>query len=247
MLSTVIITGASSGIGAEMAREFSKHGHFVILLGRSLEKLQIVQKSLINKSAILAFDIKDLKNHLSKLENIIEKSPPVEILINNAGVYSQASFAKTKPETWLEQFTVNLMGPVELTLAIWPIFVKNKKGSILNISSSLGIKPAPNTSAYSAMKAAMNNWTITLAQEGAAYNIRANVICPGIIDTPIHGFHSMEAAEKNRVTTQLAKLQMLSTIGEPTDIAKAAYFLASDQSKFTTASILSVDGGIGLK
>ena len=184
---------------------------------------------------------------MPELLNIVEKSPPVEILINNAGVYTQSSFTKTTPETWIEQFTINLMGPVILTQAIWPIFVKNKKGSVLNISSSLGIKPAPNTSAYSAMKAAMNNWTITLAQEGAAHNIRANVICPGIVDTPIHGFHSMEPAEKNKVKTQLAKLQMLTTIGEPTDIAKAAYFLASDQSKWTTASTLSIDGGIGLK
>ena len=247
MSSTVIVTGASSGIGAEIAREFSKHGYFIILLGRSLERLQAVQKSLTGKSALLAFDLKDLAAHLPQLLNVVENSPPLEILINNAGVYTQSSFTKTTFDTWLEQFTVNLMGPVLLTQAIWPIFVKNKKGSVLNISSSLGIKPAPNTSAYSAMKAAMNNWTITLAQEGAAHNIRANVICPGIIDTPIHGFHSMEPAEKNRVTTQLTKLQMLTTIGEPTDIAKAAYFLASDQSKWTTASTLSIDGGIGLK
>lgn len=247
MSSTVVITGASSGIGAEIAREFSKHGHFVVLLGRSLEKLQAVQKTLIGKSSVLAFDLKDLKNHQDRLLELLEKTPPVEILINNAGIYSQASFANTTIETWLEQFTVNLLGPVQITQALWPIFVKNRKGSILNISSSLGIKPAANTSAYSAMKAAMNNWTITLAQEGASYNIRANVICPGIVDTPIHGFHTMESAEKARVTTQLTKLQMLSFIGEPSDIAKASYFLASDESKWTTASLLSVDGGIGLK
>lgn len=243
----MIITGASSGIGAEIAREFSKHGHFVILLGRSLEKLQAVQKSLTGESKMFAFDLKDLNANADTLLKSFEKIPPLEILINNAGIYSQAGFAKTTPETWLEQFTINLLAPVQLTQLIWPIFTKNKKGSILNISSSLGIKPSPNTSAYSAMKAAMNNWTITLAQEGAAYNIRANVICPGIVDTPIHGFHSMELPEKNRVTTQLAKLQMLNFIGEPTDIAKASYFLASDESKWTTASLLSVDGGIGLK
>ena len=247
MSATVIVTGASSGIGAEIAREFSKHGYFVVLLGRSLEKLLAVQKTLSGKSSFLAFDLKDLNDHADKLLKTFENIPPVEILINNAGVYSQSSFSKTTPETWIEQFTINLLGPVQLTQLLWPIFTKNKKGSILNISSSLGIKPAPNTSAYSAIKAAMNNWTITLAQEGAAYNIRANVICPGIVDTPIHGFHAMDTAEKTKVTTQLAKLQMLNFIGEPSDIAKASYFLASDESKWTTASVLSVDGGIGLK
>ncbi len=247
MVATVVVTGASSGIGAEIAREFSKHDYHVILLGRSFEKLKAVQASCKNQTTTLAFDLKNLKNHETEVLAALENKPPLEILINNAGVYQQESFAKGSDQLWLEQFTVNLMGPVQLTRLLWPIFTKNKKGSILNISSTLGIKPAPNTSAYSAMKAAMNNWTITLAQEGGTHNIRVNAICPGIVDTPIHSFHSMAPEEKSRVKSQMGKLQMISNIGTPVDIAKSAFFLASDHSLFTTASILTVDGGIGLK
>lgn len=247
MPSTVVVTGASSGIGAEIAIEFSKHGHHVVLLGRSLEKLKSVQAKCKSPSTLLAFDLKNLKDHEAQLLKALENKPPLEVLVNNAGIYHQESFAKTADEAWFEQFNVNLLGPVQLTRMLWPIFTKNKKGSILNISSTLGIKPIPNTSAYSAMKAALNNWTITLALEGGAYNIRVNSICPGIVDTPIHAFHSMAPEEKSRVKTQMSKLQMISNIGTPEDIARSAYFLASDQSAFTTASILTIDGGIGLK
>ena len=247
MPSTVVVTGASSGIGAASAREFSKHGHHVVLFGRSLEKLKSVQATCKSQTTVLAFDLKNLKDHETDVLKTLENKPPLEILINNAGIYHQESFAKTSDEAWFEQFYVNLMGPVQLTRLLWPIFTKNKKGSILNISSTLGIKPVPNTAAYSAMKAALNNWTITLAQEGGAYNIRVNAICPGIVDTPIHAFHSMAPEEKSRVKTQMSKMQMISNIGTPEDIARSAYFLASNQSAFTTASILTIDGGIGLK
>ena len=243
----MIVTGASSGIGAEIAREFSKNNHFVFLLGRSDEKLKAVQKTCVNETAIFPSDLKDFKKYESDFLKLLDGKPPLEILINNAGVYTQESFLKTTDEIWTEQFAVNLLGPVYLTRLLWPTFVKNKKGSILNISSTLGIKPAVGTSAYSAVKAALNNWTITLAQEGGPHNIRANAICPGIVDTPIHGFHTMDTESKTRVTSNLAKMQMLSRIGNPIDVATAAYFIASDKSAWTTASILSVDGGIGLK
>src|SRR3989344_139505 len=247
MKSSVIVTGASSGIGAEIAREFSKNGHFVFLFGRDQKKLQLVQKTCLNETEIFAFDLKDLKDFKTTILNLLENRPPLEILVNNAGIYKQSRFEMTSTEIWNEQFQVNLLAPVELTQLIWPLFIKNKKGSVVNISSTLGIKPAPGTSAYSAIKAALNNLTITLAQEGGAHNIRVNAVCPGIVDTPIHTFHNLKHDEKSKITTELATLQMLPRIGQPSDIAQATYFLGSDQSAWTTGAILSVDGGIGQK
>ncbi len=243
----VIVTGASSGIGAEIAREFSRHGFFVLLLGRSEVKLKAVQTSCPGPTAILAFDLKDIEMYTNKLSEIINSIPRIEVLINNAGIYHQQSFLETTDEMWHDQFVVNVLGPVRLTRFLWPYFLKNKKGSILNISSTLGLKPVPSTSAYSATKAALNNFTQALAQEGASHNIRVNAICPGIVDTPIHSFHAMSAAEKEKFTNGLVNIQLLSKLGQPADIAKAAYFLASDQSAWTTGAILSVDGGINLK
>lgn len=247
MNSSVIVTGASSGIGAEIAREFSKHGYFVFLFGRTEEKLKAVQKSCAGRTEILAFDLKNLKQSQDKILHMLAGKPPLEILINNAGIYHQEPFSETSDEVWIEQFAVNLLAPTQLTKVIWPIFEKQKKGSILNISSTLGLKPTPGTSAYSAIKAAVANWTVTLAQEGGPHNIRANCICPGIVDTPIHTFHGLTLTEKTKVTESLVNLQMLSRIGEPSDIARAVVFLASDQSAWTTGAILTVDGGINNK
>lgn len=244
---SVLVTGASSGIGAEIAREFSKKGYFVFLLGRNSEKLKKVQESCAGPTEVLAFDLKELKNYQTQILKSIENKPNFEILINCAGIYHYESFAETSEDIWQDQFEVNLLSAVRLTRTLWPLFVKNKKGSILNISSTLGLSPIPMTSAYSAMKAAMVNWTQTMAIEGGALNIRANCICPGIIDTPIHPFHSLEAGAKDQVLAGISNLQLLSEIGKPHHIAKTAFFLASDESPWTTGSILSVDGGINLK
>lgn len=244
---SVLVTGASSGIGAEIAREFSRHGYFVFLLGRNSDKLRHVQSTCSGPTEILAFDLKDLKNYQNQILKLIETGPSFEVLVNCAGIFHRQSFAETSEEIWLEQFEVNLLSSVRLTRLIWPLFVKNKKGSILNVSSTLGIKPTPATSAYSAMKAAMTNWTLTLAQEGGEFNIRANCVCPGIVDTPIHDFHALEADAKSQVLSSVSNLQLLSKIGQPHDVAKSAYFLSSDESPWTTGAILSVDGGINLK
>ena len=244
---SVIVTGASSGIGAEIAREFSRNNYYVFLFGRSEQKLKDVQKTCVGPTEVLAFDLRNIGSFEKQILKALENKPPLEVLINNAGIYHQQEFSQTSDAAWEDQFAVNLMGPIRLARLLWPLFVKNKKGNILNISSTLGLKPAPETSAYSAIKAALNNWTLTLAQEGGTLNIRANAICPGIVDTPIHSFHALEEIAKNKVLQNLSSLQLLSSIGKPIHIAKAAYFLASDDSAWTTGSILSVDGGINIK
>jgi NAD(P)-dependent dehydrogenase (short-subunit alcohol dehydrogenase family) len=93
----------------------------------------------------------------------------------------------------------------------------------------------------------MINWTLSLAQEGASHGIRANCICPGIVDTPIHSFHHQDFEEKEKSKKQYAKFQLLESLGEATQIAESIYFLASELSAFTTGSVLNVDGGINIK
>lgn len=244
---SVLVTGASSGIGAEIARKFSKNGYFVFLLGRSSQKLKAVQESCNGPTEVLAFDLKDLPNYQTQILKLIENKPKFEVLVNCAGVFHRKSFAETEDQIWEEQFQVNLLSSVRMTRLVWPLFVQNKKGSIINISSTLGIKPVPMTSAYSSIKAAMINWTQNLAQEGGEHNIRANAICPGIVDTPIHDFHSLEQKDKSQVLASISKMQLLANIGTPADVAEATYFLGSDLSAFTTGAVLSIDGGINLK
>lgn len=245
---TVLITGASSGIGTEIAKKFSKEGYDLLLLGRNEDRLKKVQSECSGaKSEYLAFDLLEINKHSDAIKAKLSALSPITILINNAGIYKASTFEATSDSDWVTQFQVNLLSAVQLTKLIWPEFKKNKKGSVLNISSTLGIKPTANTSAYSATKAAMINWTLSLAQEGGANNIRVNCICPGIVDTPIHDFHSMKTEDKKKITDQMSRYQLLNFIGQPIDVAESAYFLASDLSRWTTGSILSVDGGIGIK
>lgn len=249
MSQLAVITGASTGIGQATAYKFASCGYDLLLIGRSAEKLlktfnhcQTLNSKI--KIQTLALDFK--KFDVSQITQALvsfESEPTV--LVNNAGMYSINTLVNTKD--WQDMFEVNFFSAVKITQVMWPIFEKNKKGSIINIASTLGLKPTSTTSSYSASKAAMINWTVSLAQEGGPHNIRANCICPGIVDTPIHPFHSKPSDEKNKITENLAKLQLLKTIGEANDIAESIYFLASDLSKWTTGAILNVDGGINVK
>lgn len=244
MKKAAIITGAGSGIGAAAAHEFAKNGYHVILIGRNEDKLKKVA-SKISDSSILTADLSDL----SQIDPLVEKiknipNIQIEVLINNAGIFHRASIQETTEQIWQDMFQTNVFAAVKLTRLMIPIFQKNKKGSIVNISSTLGLNTAPNTSAYSASKAAMINWTNSLALELGSQNIRANSVCPGIVDTPIHQFENLE--KRTEAMKFMNTLQPLGRVGTPEDIAHSIYFLASDLSSWTTGSVLSVDGGINL-
>lgn len=256
---TLVISGASSGIGAEIAKLFATQGYDILLLGRDEVKLTQVQtecRKLNENTAqqksnqkidFLAFDLAAIHHYTDALKQKLASLSPPTVLINNAGLFHRGSLEETSDAVWNSQFQINLLSAVHLTQILWPFFKNNKKGAIVNISSTLGLKPTADTGAYSAIKAALINWTQSLAQEGGPHNIRANCICPGIVDTPLHPFHHLDADSKKRTLDQLSKYQLLSEIGKPQDIAEAAYFLASDRSRWTTGSILNVDGGIHIK
>jgi NAD(P)-dependent dehydrogenase (short-subunit alcohol dehydrogenase family) len=146
----------------------------------------------------------------------------------------------------MRQFQVNLFGPIQWTQMVMPLLEKSGHGSIVNVSSTLGLRAGATSGAYSAAKAAMNSWTQSLAIEYGPKKVRVNAICPGIVDTPIHSFHSLPDQDKEKSLQAMAKLQPLGRIGRPEEIAEAIYFLASEQSAWTTGAVLSVDGGINL-
>ena len=134
-----------------------------------------------------------VKNLFSQLKPHLKN---ITALINNAGVYKPANFDKDDDSVWEIHFNANLMSAVRLTRFLWPT-LKENKAHIVNISSTLAIRPIANTVAYSAIKAAMNNWTLSLAIEGGPFGVTANCICPGLVDTPIHGFHGSAYKEFN--------------------------------------------------
>lgn len=247
MKKAAVITGASSGIGAETAKLFSKKGYFVFLAGRNADRLAEVALQCPAGASLLKIDfekpetLKKYAEHLSGRADI-----NLEVLVNNAGIYENHDFQGGSSDLWMRQFQVNLLGPIQWTQMLMPLLEKSGAGSIVNVSSTLGLRAGATSGAYSAAKAAMNSWTQSMAIEYGPKKVRVNAICPGIVDTPIHSFHSLPDQDKQKRLQGMAKLQPLGRIGKPEEIAEAIYFLASEQSAWTTGALLSVDGGINL-
>lgn len=241
----VLITGAGSGIGLAASQLFSQNNWKVYLLGRNESKLLNAQKSLPFKSEILPIDV-SLPSECAKLKlKLQELSSNISVLVNNAGIYRPSQFDKETDLLWHEQFETNLFGAVRLTRLLWPQIIANK-GAVVNVSSTLGLRPIENTGAYSASKAALNNWTQTLALEAGPLGVRVNAICPGLVDTPIHHFHGSDKKEHQDLRSRLDKMQPLQRMGKPENIAQAIYFAATESSEWMTGSLISVDGGISL-
>jgi NAD(P)-dependent dehydrogenase (short-subunit alcohol dehydrogenase family) len=246
-----VVSGAGSGIGQATALRIAKAGHHVFGLGRAPAKLQATAEHIEKEDGSFSFLSADLsrtedsERALKAIrEYMLQKRLPLLGLINNAGVFDRLAFAETSDEIWMRQFESNLMSAVRLTRGLYPELKSSKPSSVLNISSTLGLRPVAQTSAYSALKAAMVNWTKTLALEWAGDGIRVNCICPGLVDTPIHSFHGQADSSENRKAAHQA--QPLGRMGTSQNIAESAWFLASELSEWTTGTILSVDGGISL-
>ena len=214
------------------------------MLARRTDRLRELGESLPTESFVVECDL-GLSTSIEKASHeVMAWAPTIDGIVNNAGIFLPAPTGEDLDEIWLKQFQVNLMGPVRLVRHFWPQLQKQKQSSILNISSTLGVRPIANTGAYSASKAALNNWTQSIALEGAAHKIRANSICPGLVDTPIHPFYNSDDPQHLEAYKNSQAIQPLERIGQPSDIAPLAYHLISDSSSWTTGAIINVDGGI---
>lgn len=235
----ILVTGASSGIGEEIATQMDRAGHQVLLTGRNEERLHKVSKKLTQPNYVKATDLSS-KDSISELieftlNTLKQNQLQLKCLINNAGIFQPNLFSNAALDEAELQMQVNFFAPLQLTKGLEDV-IKKDQSVVVNISSTLGKKAVPNTTFYSASKAAMNNWTQGLALEWAPDGIRVVSICPGIIDTPIH---------QNRELDPQA--QPLGRIGTPKDVANAVSYLISDQASWITGVLWDVDGGISLK
>jgi NAD(P)-dependent dehydrogenase (short-subunit alcohol dehydrogenase family) len=241
---TAIVTGASSGIGAATARRLSADGFALILVGRDTKRLATVGQSLVGPHTNVQVDLTqpDAPDKVvAALNHPAVAGQPLQALVNNAAVFHRLSFSQTTETMWREELETNLLAPVRLIRAALANFVEG--GVILNVSSTLGIRPVANTVAYSAVKAALNNLTLGLALE-LAPRLRVCGVCPGLIDTPIHPFHKdTDDSEQRR---QAHSAQPMRRMGQPEEIAAMISFLVGPESTWTTGSLHVVDGGISL-
>lgn len=244
-----IVTGAGSGIGRAIAQKIAAEGHQVFGLGRDSKKLEATGKLIGGRGFTMASVDLANANECSRVNAEIRKwlninGYALKGIVNNAGVVDRGSFDSTSDVIWERQFQNNLLSAVRLTRDFFSELKSAAPSSVLNISSNLGLRPIPNTSAYSALKAAMINWTESLAMEWAPLQIRVNCLCPGLVDTPIHPFFGEDESSETRVMAH--QLSPLGRMGTSEDIAATAWFLLSNASSWTTGSVMSVDGGMRL-
>ncbi len=238
----VAITGAAGGVGQALCRYMGGEGATIAALDRVDGVLAFAAR--LNDEGIRAkgavVDIADKDAVAKAFADLTAKLGPVDILVNNAGYSGVPSLRVTTPENWASVVDGNLNGSFNCAYAVLPEMVKRKGGAIVNIGSVNGLA-ALGDPAYSAAKAGMISMTQALAMEYGRHGIRANIICPGTIRTPIW----QERVHRNpEILTQLKKWYPLGRVADPIDIAKAVAFLASDDAAAITGIALPVDCGL---
>jgi NAD(P)-dependent dehydrogenase (short-subunit alcohol dehydrogenase family) len=234
---TIIVTGASSGIGKEVARHFLTNGDNVVINSSNAEKLGQVYNELGagENLAMVTGNVKDKSTGEKLLTTALAKFGSADVLVNNAGIFETRPFLEVD-EPYLDRFlNTNLKGTFFTTQAIIPQMQKQRDGVVINIGTPLvnhALAGVPIT-AQMASKGAIHALTIQLAGEFGKDNIRVNTIAPGTIRTPMHG----ENAD------QTAGLHLLNRVGEVEDIAEMVYVVA--KSNFINGAIINVDGGFG--
>ena len=238
-----IITGASSDIGTDLTKKFVEEGATVIMLGRNIKALEKARSAINKDSAVsMACDITDDSQILSVLDQIVEKYGKIDILVNNAAKINDAvHFHEMKDSDIVDLINTNILGTLRMTKATIAKMLGNKSGCIINIGSISSERAIPRVhlAVYSATKAAVSMFTKSIAVEYARRNIRCNCLNLGIINAGMIKPY-LEDPQARKV---LEERQPLNRIGEPGDVSNAAVFLASDDAKWITGTILNIDGG----
>jgi NAD(P)-dependent dehydrogenase (short-subunit alcohol dehydrogenase family) len=239
-----LVTGGSSGIGLETARQFMAEGARVAITARDAKALDKAREVLGAEAVGIASDAGDAAGQRKLAERIGEEFGGLDVLFVNAGV------AELRPvEQWDEAgfdrtFGINVRGPFFLIQALLPVFA-NPASIVLNASINAHIGMA-NTSVYGASKAALLSMARTLSGELIGRGIRVNAISPGPIATPLYGKLGLSEADLKATAEALEKQVPAKRFGTPGEIASAAVFLASEEAAYTVGSELIIDGGLGL-
>jgi len=178
----IIITGATSGIGLETAKQFSEKGYPLLLLGRNTQSL--LELNLAN-AMVSAVDVTDLQALQLAIKEAEAVYGPADALINNAGVMLLSEFDKQNPEEWRRMVEVNLLGVMNGAHAVLSGMKERKHGTLINISSIAGFKTFPNHAAYTSTKFAVHGFSESIREEGAPHNVRVMTISPGAVETPL--------------------------------------------------------------
>lgn len=238
-----LVTGASRGIGKDIALSLAKEGAYVFLncTERGVEKAQAVLgeiKAAGGDGMVKPFSVSDSASVDKAVEEIIQAKGAIHILVNNAGIAKDSLFIRMKDEDWDDTLNTNLKGAALCARAVARPMMKAREGAIINLSSVVGQMGNPGQAAYSASKAGLFGLTKTLAKELAMRNIRVNAVAPGFIDTDMTA--ELPSGAKDAMLNSIP----MGRMGTGKEIAEAVLWLAGPQSAYVTGQILAVNGGM---
>lgn len=244
LLKVAIVTGGTRGIGRSIVLAICKAGAdcaFTYSGNRVAAESLSEEAQLLGRKALpIQLDVRDFEGAKTLVETVKAEFGRLDILVNNAGITKDKSLMMMGQEDWSDVIDTNLTGVFNTTRACIITFLKQKSGSIVNISSVSGIHPLPGQVNYAAAKAGVIGFTKSLAQEVAPYNITVNAIAPGFISTEMTEALGEKAKEK------FMNMIPLRRFGTADEVAQAVLFLLGDESRYITGQTIQIDGGLGI-
>ena len=239
---SVIITGGSRGIGKAIAEKFAQNGANLAITCIKItdEALELVKniESLGVKAKVYESDASDFESAIKLAENVFNDFGSIDVLVNNAGITKDNLLLRMSEEDFNDVMKVNMNSVFNNTKAVLRQMLKQKNGSIINLSSVVGVKGNAGQSNYSSSKAAILGFTKSVALELGSRNIRCNAIAPGFIETEM-----TKALQQDQIN-EWAESIPLKRSGKPEDVANTTLFLASDMSSYITGQVMNVCGGM---
>lgn len=244
---TILVTGASSGIGRAVAVLFARNGWKVCAVGRNRPELEILRDEITKTNGAIEIQLADLRQETevdTVIEDTINSFGRIDALVNAAGIISNGTIENTTLDDWDRMMNINLRVVFSAMQKCVP-HLERTKGSIVNVSSVAGIRSFPNVLAYCVSKAAIDQLTRCSALELAPKGIRVNAVNPGVVVTNIHKRGGMAEEDYEKFLENSKKTHPIGRVGTAEEVAELIYFLASEKAGWITGATYLIDGGRG--
>jgi NAD(P)-dependent dehydrogenase (short-subunit alcohol dehydrogenase family) len=243
----VIITGAGSGIGKETAILFAKEGATIIVNDLNEDAGQNTVDYINGNNGTALFiqgDVTKITDVKYLVNEVIKKFNRIDVLFNNAGISGVGQLHEIEPEMWHKVMNVNVYGVFLVSKFVIPHMIERRSGAIINMSSCIAEIGLADRASYAASKGAILSLTKSMQVDYAKYGLRVNALMPGTIYTPFVEDYISKSTDPEATIISIKKRQLSDELGKPIDVAYAALYLASDESKFMMGSPLYIDGGV---